>query len=85
MVVIDLMHHAIPQLNDFSAWSEMMQTGLGFLTGNTWGILAQQQFDTDVFAGARGLFNSFVQSGQLWAFLIGLIAGYLIKGFTSYG
>jgi hypothetical protein len=49
-----------------------------------WSLLAQQ-FETDVFANTRAAFDNFVKSGQLWAFVIGLIIGYLVRSFTSYG
>ncbi|WP_199336521.1 hypothetical protein [Oscillatoria sp. FACHB-1407] len=49
-----------------------------------WSLLAQQ-FETDVFANARRSFDNFVKSGQLWALLIGLVIGYLVRSFTSYG
>jgi len=47
--------------------------------------LAQQFKDPD-FAGDIGrTWNHFVKTGQLWAFLGGLILGYLVKTFTSFG
>ncbi|NET09736.1 MAG: hypothetical protein F6K16_34545 [Symploca sp. SIO2B6] len=49
-----------------------------------WIILAQQ-FDIDPFAGIRGWFVNLVETGQLWALIIGFIMGYLFRGFTSYG
>ncbi|MDX2213896.1 MAG: hypothetical protein SFY66_11475 [Oculatellaceae cyanobacterium bins.114] len=49
-----------------------------------WSLLAQQ-FETDVFANARNSFDNFVKSGQLWALLAGLVIGFLIRSFTSYG
>lgn len=63
---------------------------LGFWQGiydffpHDWSVLAQQ-LDTDVFAGTRNWFNNFLQSGQLWALIIGFILGYIFKGMTSYG
>lgn len=62
--------------------------------GETWqllwhphldGSLLAQQFETDVFANTRSAFDNFVKSGQLWAFVIGLVIGYLVRSFTSYG
>ncbi|NJL35524.1 MAG: hypothetical protein HC899_01330 [Leptolyngbyaceae cyanobacterium SM1_4_3] len=49
-----------------------------------WSLLAQQ-FETDVFADFRSAFNNFMESGQVWALIIGLILGYLIRSLTSYG
>lgn len=49
-----------------------------------WSLLAEQ-FNTDVFANTRLWFQNFIQSGQAWAFAIGLILGYVFRSLTSYG
>ncbi|WP_448574378.1 hypothetical protein [Trichothermofontia sp.] len=46
--------------------------------------LLAQQFNQDVFADIRKGFNHFVQTGQVWAMLIGFVLGYLFKSATSY-
>ncbi|NET37750.1 MAG: hypothetical protein F6K19_38030 [Cyanothece sp. SIO1E1] len=43
-----------------------------------------QQFEQDILGDLRVAFDQFVESGQVWALLIGLILGYLIRGVTSY-
>ncbi len=48
-------------------------------------VFVAQQFETDVFADFRAFFNNFIESGQVWALIIGIILGYLLKGLTSYG
>lgn len=45
--------------------------------------LAQASGD-NLFANFESAFNNFVQSGQVWALIIGLIVGYLIRSLTSY-
>lgn len=40
--------------------------------------------DTDVIAQFQQSFKHFVESGQVWALVIGLVLGYLFRGFTSY-
>ena len=59
---------------------------LGLLHGSPsdW-ILLAQQFDTDPFSGIREWFINLIETGQLWALIIGFIVGYLFRGFTSYG
>ncbi|NJN85895.1 MAG: hypothetical protein HC881_05730 [Leptolyngbyaceae cyanobacterium SL_7_1] len=47
--------------------------------------LLAEQFNTDVFANTRGWFQNFIQSGQAWAFAIGLILGYVFRSLTTYG
>ena len=45
-------------------------------------LLAQQQFDQDVLGDINEGFSNFIESGQVWALLIGLILGYFIRGLT---
>ncbi|MEO1209671.1 MAG: hypothetical protein AAFX78_09030 [Cyanobacteria bacterium J06638_20] len=49
------------------------------------GQLLAEQFDTDVFRGFREWGSNFIESGQIWALLIGIVVGYLVRGFTTYG
>ena len=46
-------------------------------------VLAQQ-FDQDVVGDLGNALNTFVQSGQIWALLIGFVLGYLLRGMTTY-
>ncbi|MGB5971520.1 MAG: hypothetical protein WBG70_24660 [Spirulinaceae cyanobacterium] len=48
-------------------------------------ILAQAVSDPDVLGQMRGAVQNFIESGQIWAFLIGITLGYFIRGFTSFG
>ena len=41
--------------------------------------------DPDLLGQVQASWNHFVKTGQIWALLIGIIVGYLFKGFTSYG
>ncbi|NEP16929.1 MAG: hypothetical protein F6J97_08475 [Leptolyngbya sp. SIO4C1] len=43
-----------------------------------------QYFDQDFFGSSGEILNNFVESGQIWALLIGLVLGYLIRGLTTY-
>ncbi|CAN1212311.1 hypothetical protein TUMEXPCC7403_19035 [Tumidithrix helvetica PCC 7403] len=47
-----------------------------------WTTLAQQ-FNQDVLGDMGKGWNGFVKSGQIWALLIGLIAGYLFRSITA--
>ena len=62
------------------AWSD-----LGTLTNHVQAQLQGQQFDTDVFKGARNTFSSFMKTGKLWVFLAGLVVGYVLRAVTTYG
>ena len=52
---------------------------------NNWTLLAQQINDPDLLGDFQKAFANFIQSGQGWALLIGLIIGYMIRSFTTYG
>jgi hypothetical protein len=41
--------------------------------------------ETDLAGDVSKMWKKFVSTGQVWAFLIGSIFGYLMKTFTSYG
>ncbi|MDJ0696133.1 hypothetical protein [Mastigocoleus sp. MO_188.B34] len=48
-------------------------------------VVAQNVTDPDVLGQMHKAFTNFVQSGQIWALLIGLAIGYFIRNITSYG
>ena len=48
-------------------------------------MLAQIIKDPDVLGQMQQAWNNFVQTGQVWALLIGLIMGYIFRSLTSYG
>jgi hypothetical protein len=74
-----LAHLTVHQTGEGWLW----QAGLDW-AGLDWAVLAQQ-FDTDVFAGARKIIGDFIESGRLWTLLIGIVIGYVLRGLTSYG
>ncbi len=41
--------------------------------------------EDNLWSSVQKAFNNFVKTGQVWAFLIGIIFGYLAKSFTTYG
>lgn len=47
--------------------------------------LLAQQFETDVFAGARAWWSDFVSTGKIWTLIFGIVLGYLLRALTSYG
>jgi hypothetical protein len=47
-------------------------------------ILAQNT-NVDMVAEIVKTWNHFVQTGQIWALLIGLVVGYLLRNLTTYG
>jgi hypothetical protein len=40
--------------------------------------------DIDILRDMVNLWNTFIETGQVWALLIGLIMGYFLRGLTTY-
>ena len=47
-------------------------------------ILAQTIEDPDIIGQMEDAWYNFIDSGQVWALLIGLFIGYSVKGLISY-
>jgi hypothetical protein len=47
--------------------------------------LAQAINDPDLIGQIQKTWSHFIQTGQVWALLIGLVIGYIIRNLTSYG
>jgi hypothetical protein len=47
-------------------------------------ILAQMVEDPDVLGQMQDAWNNFVETGQVWALLIGVFIGYMFRSLTSY-
>lgn len=43
-----------------------------------------QQFDQDVIADIGNAMTTFVESGQVWALIIGFVLGYMLRSVTTY-
>ncbi len=50
-----------------------------------WTVLAQQFKEPDITGDVGKTWNHFVKTGQVWAMLIGIVLGYMVKTFTSFG
>ena len=48
-------------------------------------VIAQNVTDPNILGQMQKAFSHFVQSGQVWALLIGVVIGYLFRNLTSYG
>jgi hypothetical protein len=46
-------------------------------------ILAQAIEDPDILGQIQDAWQKFIDSGQVWAMLIGIFFGYTFKGFTG--
>jgi hypothetical protein len=89
MAALQLFQHLLPWLGAIDTWHDLTQLGVVWHSSIghwaiDWGPFAALM-DTDVFKPVRQFFNYFIQSGQVWALLIGSIVGYLFRSLTSYG
>jgi hypothetical protein len=50
----------------------------------TTSVVIAQNFDQDVIGDFGNALNNFIESGQVWALLIGFLLGYLLRGVTTY-
>jgi len=47
-------------------------------------VLAQTFDDVDILADMEDAWYNFVDTGQCWALVIGVVVGYAFKGLTNY-
>lgn len=50
---------------------------------NSW--LAQYVESPNMMGQIQQAWSNFVESGQIWALLIGIVLGYLLRNFASFG
>jgi hypothetical protein len=58
-------------------------SGLSFNGVPTTPVLGQY-IEDNLFSNFGGAFENFIESGQVWALLIGAILGYLVRGLTAF-
>ncbi|MBZ8182997.1 MAG: hypothetical protein SAL07_02470 [Oscillatoria sp. PMC 1051.18] len=61
----------------------LVNSGLSDFLALSGTVLAQTVTEPNVLDQMREAFGQFVESGQLWALIIGLVIGYLFKTFFS--
>jgi hypothetical protein len=59
------------------------EAGILSLQGVPTPVVAQLE-DVDILRDIVNLWNTFIETGQVWALLIGLIIGYFLRGLTTY-
>jgi hypothetical protein len=75
-----LLKHQLHNIN--SGYTTIQITTESIGTQNL--ILAQAVKDPKVLDQMQNAWNNFVDSGQIWAMIIGIIFGYMFRSFTSY-
>ncbi|MGF1601529.1 MAG: hypothetical protein ACFCU8_05810 [Thermosynechococcaceae cyanobacterium] len=56
--------------------------GLWQITPHLTGLA--QTYQDNLGANLQGSWDNFIQSGQVWALLIGFVVGYVFRSMTSY-
>lgn len=71
---------------DTRQWSAKLDTSVTLSSGLTSheDVVIAQQFEQDVLADISNAFQTFVETGQVWALLIGIVLGYLLKSITTF-
>ncbi|MBE9033042.1 hypothetical protein IQ266_25220 [filamentous cyanobacterium LEGE 11480] len=88
--MIDVMHTYV---GDFGHWHNILsQLDLNHLMSadfwpmpDDWSLVATKFKETNLSGDFAKWWNNVVKTGQVWAFLLGAIFGYLAKTFTTYG
>jgi hypothetical protein len=72
---------AVTLIQDWLTGAQL-HTALGQMTPHL--TLLAQTYSDDLGSNLQGAWNNFIQSGQVWALLIGLVVGYIFRSITSY-
>ncbi len=83
-MLISMMHDAPTWVVGMTHWTDALQTIHWHLPLDL-AALGDKKLEVDLGGDVQRAFNNFVKTGQIWAFLIGIILGYLFRTFTSYG
>jgi hypothetical protein len=78
--------HSIP-LNDGLAFRDFLavpETDTSLVSLTPQSMVLAQQFDQDILGDMGNLWNTFIESGQVWALVIGIVVGYMIRNLTAY-
>ncbi|MEL6816437.1 MAG: hypothetical protein AAFP03_16740 [Cyanobacteria bacterium J06598_3] len=86
---ITLLTKQLLQLASFMESVEFYTTQFE-MAGTTNNLIVQQPvvgqyFDQDLGETTGEILTGFYESGQLWALLIGIVFGYIVRGAFSYG
>jgi hypothetical protein len=73
-MLIHLAQEMLTQMPDLTSWHPSIDSAL-----------LAAQFNENVFSRFNVALDNFIKTGQVWALLAGLIIGYFVRGFTTYG
>ncbi|NEQ37136.1 MAG: hypothetical protein F6K40_13020 [Okeania sp. SIO3I5] len=61
-------------MNNYSDFLNLLEVKVLY----SWQIFAQQ-LDVDLWADVQEAWSNFIECGQVWALLVGLIIGWMVK------
>lgn len=82
-MMIHVMQDLATSVSNLMPLHDWLHHGLAWYVPHDSTVLAQQ-FNQDVMGDIQKGFNNFVKTGQVWALLIGVFLGYLIRSMTAY-
>lgn len=59
-------------------------TAASYVTSGTLSPVVGQYFDEDILGNLGDAWNNFIDSGQVWAMLFGIVLGYMIRNLTAF-
>lgn len=65
----------------------MLESMQGVIVMKLWAfapVFAQVVEEPDILGDIQNAFANFVETGQIWALIVGFFIGYFLKGMTSY-
>ncbi len=74
----------IPQVQSFLPPDTVSLEAVSVSSVMPQSMVLAQQFDQDVLGDMGKLWNTFIESGQVWALVIGIAVGYFIRSLTAY-
>jgi hypothetical protein len=72
---LELMNLSVKPINDFLVIQPEEKTET---------LIVQRIEDVDIIGDMKDAWDNFIDSGQVWALLIGLFVGYMFRGMTSF-
>lgn len=74
----------IPQIQSFLPLDAVSLEVASLSSAMPQSMVLAQQFDQDILGDMGKLWNTFIESGQVWALIIGIVIGYMVRGLTAY-
>jgi hypothetical protein len=84
MIVVHTVQAVMPWFDGMYHWFDGIPLWQSHVSPDLM-VVANQIKQTDLVGDIQKAFDHFVKTGQAWAFLIGLVLGYMVKTFTSFG